>query len=57
MVAVVISCPSLESGRRGMRRAGIDSFIIKAFAPEGGVPDETVERFGADVWPAAREAA
>ena len=40
-----------------MRRAGVDAVIIKPFAPPGGSLDETVERFGVEVWPAARDAA
>lgn len=37
-----------------LRRGGVDSFITMPFAPEGQSIENTIRRFGAEVWPAAR---
>lgn len=34
-----------------LRRAGIESIIIRPFAPEGGTVEETITAFGKDIWP------
>jgi 5,10-methylenetetrahydromethanopterin reductase len=34
-----------------LRRAGMDSVITMPFAPEGGSIEETVVKFGSEVWP------
>jgi 5,10-methylenetetrahydromethanopterin reductase len=39
-----------------LREAGVDSFIIMPFAADGGSLDETIRRFGTEVWPAAERA-
>ncbi len=39
-----------------LRRAGVDSFIIMPFAAEGGSIEQTIRRFGTEVWPAAQKA-
>jgi 5,10-methylenetetrahydromethanopterin reductase len=40
-----------------LRRAGIDSIIIRPFAAAGGSVEETIVRFGREVWPAVATAA
>lgn len=35
-----------------LRQAGIDSFIIRPIAAPGASVDETIVRFGTEVWPA-----
>ena len=40
-----------------LRRAGIDSIIIRPFAAAGGSVEETIVRFGREVWPAVAAAA
>jgi 5,10-methylenetetrahydromethanopterin reductase len=39
-----------------LRKAGIDQFITMPFAAEGGTVEETIKRFGTEVWPAAQAA-
>ncbi|MDP6705396.1 MAG: LLM class flavin-dependent oxidoreductase [Alphaproteobacteria bacterium] len=39
-----------------LRRAGVDEIIILPFAAEGGSVEDTISRFGAEVWPAAEGA-
>ncbi len=34
-----------------LRRAGIDSIITMPFAPEGGTIEDTIVKFGSEVWP------
>jgi 5,10-methylenetetrahydromethanopterin reductase len=34
-----------------LRKAGIDSIIVMPFAPEGGSIEDTILRFGSEVWP------
>ncbi|MGE0577302.1 MAG: LLM class flavin-dependent oxidoreductase [Reyranella sp.] len=34
-----------------LKKAGIDSFIIMPFAPEGGTAEETLVQMGSSVWP------
>jgi 5,10-methylenetetrahydromethanopterin reductase len=40
-----------------LRRAGIESIIIRPFAPEGGSIEETIATFGKTVWPMVEAAA
>ena len=37
-----------------LRRAGVDSFIIMPFAPEGGTIEDTIAKFGSEAWPMAQ---
>jgi|FEC22Drversion2_1045045.scaffolds.fasta_scaffold01679_4 5,10-methylenetetrahydromethanopterin reductase len=37
-----------------LMKAGVDSFIIMPFAPEGGTIEETIVRFGSEAWPMAQ---
>jgi 5,10-methylenetetrahydromethanopterin reductase len=37
-----------------LRRAGIDSIIAVPFAPDGGSIEDTVVKFGSEVWPRVR---
>ncbi|HEX5500327.1 MAG TPA: FAD binding domain-containing protein, partial [Thermomicrobiales bacterium] len=39
-----------------LRRAGIDSIIIRPLSAEGASIEETIEAFGRDIWPAVRAA-
>jgi 5,10-methylenetetrahydromethanopterin reductase len=37
-----------------LMNAGVDSFIIMPFAPEGGTIEDTIVKFGSEVWPMAQ---
>lgn len=37
-----------------LRRAGVDSIITMPFAPVGGTAQDTITRFGREVWPAVK---
>jgi len=39
-----------------LRRAGIDSIIVMPFAPQGGTIEDTVVKFGSEVWPKVKHA-
>ena len=39
-----------------LRRAGIDSIIIRPLAPQGGTVAETITAFGTEIWPAVKRA-
>lgn len=39
-----------------LRKAGVDSFITMPFAPVGGTAQDTISRFGGEVWPAVKSA-
>jgi 5,10-methylenetetrahydromethanopterin reductase len=38
-----------------LRKAGVDSFIIMPFAPEGGTAEDTLVQMGSSVWPRVRK--
>jgi 5,10-methylenetetrahydromethanopterin reductase len=40
-----------------LRRAGIDSIIIRPLAPQGGTVEDVIQIFGTKVWPAVEAAA
>ena len=39
-----------------LRRAGIDSILIRPLAPQGGTVEDVIESFGAEIWPAVEAA-
>jgi 5,10-methylenetetrahydromethanopterin reductase len=39
-----------------LRRAGVDSVIVMPFAAEGGTIEDTISKFGSEVWPAVQAA-
>jgi 5,10-methylenetetrahydromethanopterin reductase len=39
-----------------LRRAGVDSVIVMPFAAEGSTIEDTISKFGSEVWPAVQAA-
>ena len=39
-----------------LRRAGVDSITVMPFAAEGGTVEDTISKFGSEVWPAVQAA-